>query len=150
MGLSLLQDGVQLGRLHNIALDLELSAHEESLGVGIAGNELAEVVVGEGEGDYLTFHVLVNGTENSTGNSPKPGFGGSFGRGTKGGRGKLTSRLGTSAIADLASLLEVNVPALRLAGLVLQGKGKDSIALLNGGLAVSLAGERGADGIKSR
>lgn len=51
-GLGLLQDGVQLGRLHDVALDLELAAHEQTLSVGLAADEGAEVLVGEGKDDY--------------------------------------------------------------------------------------------------
>lgn len=43
--LSLLQHGVQLGRLHDVALDLELAAHEEALGIGLALDELAKVLL---------------------------------------------------------------------------------------------------------
>jgi hypothetical protein len=52
LGLGLLENGLHLRRLHDVALDLELTAHEEPLGVGLAGDELAEVVVGKDEGDY--------------------------------------------------------------------------------------------------
>lgn len=51
LGLGLLEDGVELGSLHDIALDLELAGHEEALSVGLAGDELGKVGVGEGEGD---------------------------------------------------------------------------------------------------
>lgn len=47
------EDWLELGGLHDISLDLQLAAHEESLCVGLAGNELAEVLVGEREGDWL-------------------------------------------------------------------------------------------------
>jgi hypothetical protein len=49
--LGLLQDRLHLGRLHDVALDLQLAAHEQTLGIGLAGNELGEIGVGEGEGD---------------------------------------------------------------------------------------------------
>ena len=52
LGLRLLEDGVELGGLHDVALDLELARHEEALGVGLAGDEVAEVGVREGEGDW--------------------------------------------------------------------------------------------------
>lgn len=51
LGLSLLEDGLHLVGLHDIALDLELAGHEEALSVGLAGGELTKVLVGEGEGD---------------------------------------------------------------------------------------------------
>jgi hypothetical protein len=51
LALGLLHDGLHLGRLHDVALELELSGHEELLGVGLAGDELGKVGVGEGEGD---------------------------------------------------------------------------------------------------
>lgn len=47
------------------------------------------------------------------------------------------------ALADSALLLQVDVPALGLAGLVLEGEGKDGAALLDGVLAVGLAGGEG-------
>lgn len=50
-GLGLLHDGVQLGGLHDVALDLELARHEQALGVGLASDELAEVLLGKDEGD---------------------------------------------------------------------------------------------------
>ena len=50
--LGLLQDRLHLGRLHDVALDLQLAAHEQALGVGLSGHELCEVGVGEVEGDY--------------------------------------------------------------------------------------------------
>jgi len=49
--LSLLKHRVKLGRLHNVALNLELAAHEETLGVGLASDELAKVLLGEDECD---------------------------------------------------------------------------------------------------
>ena len=52
LGLGLLENGLHPRRLHDVALDLELTAHEEPLGVGLAGDELAKVVVGKDEGDY--------------------------------------------------------------------------------------------------
>lgn len=52
LGLRLLQHRVQLGRLHDIALDLQLARHEQALRVGLAGDELGEVIIGEGQGDY--------------------------------------------------------------------------------------------------
>ena len=60
-----------------------------------------------------------------------------------------TIGLGAKTGADLASVLEVNVPALRLAGLVLQGEGVDALGLLNGILAIGFVGERLADGVES-
>lgn len=51
LGLGLLEDGLHLQGLHGVSSDLELAAHEESLGVGVAGDEGAEVLVGEDEGD---------------------------------------------------------------------------------------------------
>lgn len=49
--LGLLQHGVQLGRLHDVALDLELAAHEEALGIGLALDELAKVLLREAQCD---------------------------------------------------------------------------------------------------
>jgi hypothetical protein len=52
LGLGLLQDRVQLGGLHDVALDLELSAHEKALRVGLAGDQAREVVFAENKSDY--------------------------------------------------------------------------------------------------
>jgi hypothetical protein len=61
----------------------------------------------------------------------------------------LTSWLLAEALADSALVLEVNVPALGLAGGVLQRKGKDGVALLDGVLLVGFAaGEGLVDGVK--
>ena len=54
LGLGLLEDGVELGGLHHVALDLKLARHEQPLGVGLAGNEGAKVGVREGESDCKT------------------------------------------------------------------------------------------------
>lgn len=60
-----------------------------------------------------------------------------------------TSRLGREALGSLALLLQINVPALRLARLVLEGEGKDGVALLNSILPVGVAGAEGrVDGIE--
>lgn len=50
--LGLLQDRLHLGRLHDVPPDLQLASHEESLGVGLARDEVGEVFIGEEEGDY--------------------------------------------------------------------------------------------------
>ena len=47
--LGLLEDGLHLGRLHHVALDLELAGHEQALGIGLAGDEVGKVLLGEGE-----------------------------------------------------------------------------------------------------
>lgn len=52
LALGLLKDRFHLGGLHDVALDLELAAHEQALGIGLAVDELVEVFVGEVEGDY--------------------------------------------------------------------------------------------------
>lgn len=53
------------------------------------------------------------------------------------------------ASADCALLLEVNVPAGRLAGLVLEGEGEDGLAVLDGVLAVGFAAaQSGVDGLE--
>lgn len=52
LGLGLLEDGLHLGSLHDVALDLELAGHEEALGLGLAGDELAKVLVGERQSDW--------------------------------------------------------------------------------------------------
>lgn len=66
-------------------------------------------------------------------------------------RQRPTSRLVSETLANLAGLLEVDVPVLRLASLVLQGKSKDGLALLDGILPLGLVGvERVVDGVKGR
>ena len=55
LALSLLEDRLHLGRLHDVALDLELAAHEQTLSVGLASHKGGEVCVREGEGDCSTI-----------------------------------------------------------------------------------------------
>jgi hypothetical protein len=57
LGLGLLQDGLHLGSLHDVALDLELAGHEQALGVGLAADEAGEVGIGQGEGDCVFFEI---------------------------------------------------------------------------------------------
>jgi hypothetical protein len=52
LALGLLKNGLHLGCLHNVALDLELTAHEQALGVGLAGDKLSEIGIGERQGNY--------------------------------------------------------------------------------------------------
>lgn len=59
LGLGLLEDGLHLGSLHDVALDLELAAHEETLGVGLAGDEGTEVLIRKVEGDCIEQKLLV-------------------------------------------------------------------------------------------
>lgn len=61
---------------------------------------------------------------------------------------KLTSRLLSGAFADGARVLQVDVPAVGLAGGVLEVEGKDGLALRDGVLLVGIAGESGADRIE--
>lgn len=49
LGPGLVENGFQLGSLHNIALDLKLARHKQALGLGLAHNKLAKVFVGETE-----------------------------------------------------------------------------------------------------
>ena len=60
LGLGLLQDGVQLGGLHDISLNLKLAAHEQALGVGLAGDELTKVVIRELQGHCCRKNVSMN------------------------------------------------------------------------------------------
>lgn len=60
LALSLLEDRLHLGSLHNVALDLELTAHEQALGVSLAGHEGGEVCVGESEGDCTTVNISID------------------------------------------------------------------------------------------
>ena len=55
----------------------------------------------------------------------------------------LTCRLGSNTLADLARVLEVDVPAVGLASLVLEGEGEDGLSLLDGIRPVSVAGVQG-------
>lgn len=64
------------------------------------------------------------------------------------GQGQRDGGLGGQALLHGARLLEVNVPAVRLAGRVLEGEGEDGVALLDGVLAVGLAAEGRVDGVK--
>jgi hypothetical protein len=67
-----------------------------------------------------------------------------------GGMVMLTGRLLAEALANRPLVLEIDVPALGLAGSVLQCEGKDGVSLLDGVLAVGLAAGQGVvDGIKS-
>ena len=61
LALGLLKDRLHLGSLHDVALDLELAAHEQTLGVGLAGNQALEVAVGEVQGDYpILAHIYIS------------------------------------------------------------------------------------------
>lgn len=62
LGLRLLEDRLQLGGLHDVALDLHLAAHEHLLGIRLASDEVTEVLVGEDERDYV-------GRKSATGSS---------------------------------------------------------------------------------
>lgn len=61
---------------------------------------------------------------------------------------KLTRGLVPEPLADLALVLEVNVPALGLAGGVLEGKGEHGVALLDGRLLLGGVAEGRVDGVK--
>lgn len=64
--------------------------------------------------------------------------------------GKLTGGLLAKTLANLALVLEVNVPLVGLAGGVLEDESKDGVALLDGVLAVSVAAGKGAvNGVES-
>lgn len=54
--LGLLQNGIELGGLHDIALDLKLAAHEQPLRVGLAGNEGREIRIGQDQGHFGHSH----------------------------------------------------------------------------------------------
>src|SRR6187551_461054 len=79
LGLRLLEDGLHLGGLHNVALDLELTRHEETLRVGLARDEALEVGIREGQGHFF-LSVSARQAPNS----------------------KLTRRLVPEALVDLA------------------------------------------------
>lgn len=53
LSLGLLENRLHLRSLHNVALDLELATHEQTLGVGLAGDEGRKIGIGEGKGDYV-------------------------------------------------------------------------------------------------
>lgn len=59
LALGLLEDRFHLGGLHDVALDLELAAHEQTLGIGLAVDELVEIFIGEVESDYHDGSSLV-------------------------------------------------------------------------------------------
>ena len=68
--------------------------------------------------------------------------------GRQGLRGEPTGGLLAEALANLALVLEVNVPALGLPSGVLKGEGKDSVALLDRILLVGGILERLVDGLE--
>ena len=136
LGLRLLQNGFHLGRLHDVALDLELPRHEKPLRVGLARDQLAEILVRERKGDYCRQMRTVSLFSTSSAQHRPVST-------------SLTRGLGSRPRADGALLLEVDVPALGLPGLVLQGEGKHGIALRDGIFPIGLAGlENGVDGLK--
>lgn len=60
-----------------------------------------------------------------------------------------TVGLFAEALADPSRVLEVDVPALGLAGSILQRESKDGVALFDGGLALGLvSGEGSVDGVE--
>ena len=64
-------------------------------------------------------------------------------------RPRLTVGLRAKTLADLASLFQINVPALGLARLVLECEGIDAVALLDGVLAFGIGGIEGlVDGVE--
>ena len=141
LGLGLLEDGVQLGGLHDIALDLELAGHEETLGVGLAGDESAEVRVGEVQGDCRQDSISKCDTKKKGGKNPSSVV--------VEHNEKHTSGLLAETLANGAALLQVDVPAVGLASSVLKVESKDGVALLDGILLVGLAGVKGSvDGVK--
>lgn len=131
LALGLLEDGLHLGRLHDVTLDLELAAHEQTLGVGLASHELLEVLVGEGESDYPSKISSASGLF---------------------GNMRLTISLAASrgsALAHLTLVLQVEVPALLLALGVLQVEGDDGLGRVDGVLALALVGLEGlVDGVE--
>lgn len=54
------------------------------------------------------------------------------------------------AFADLSSLLQIDVPVLLLACLVLESESEDRTALLDGVFALFVVGEGGCDQVESR
>lgn len=58
LGFGLFEDGLQLGGFHNVALDLELPAHEEALSVALALDEVAKVLFGEEKRDYSPARII--------------------------------------------------------------------------------------------
>lgn len=136
LGLRLLQNGFHLGRLHDVALDLELPRHEKPLRVGLARDQLAEILVRERKGNYCRQMRTVSLFSTSIAQHRPVST-------------SLTRGLGSRPRADGALLLKVDVPALGLPGLVLQGEGEYGIPLFNGVFTVGLAGlKHGVDGLK--
>lgn len=127
LGLRLLQDGVQLGRLHDVALDLELPGHEQPLCIALARDQVTKVGVGERK-RYCDFRVLSALHLPLRTNIPWL---------------RHTIGLLADALGDLALALQVDVPALSLAGCVLKGEGVDAVPLLDGIFLIGLAGVEG-------
>lgn len=63
--LCLLKNRLHLGGLHNIALDLQLSAHEQFLCIRLAADQRAKVLVAEGEGDVGLLALWCGSLSNS-------------------------------------------------------------------------------------
>jgi hypothetical protein len=131
--LSLLKHRIKLGRLHNVALDLELTAHEETLSVSLASDELAKVLLGENECNWrhicqsCMFRMRWSASES-----------------------RRTIRLCAGASSDLAGFLEVDMPAGLITARVLEGEGVDAVALLDGILAIGITGvDSRLDGVES-
>lgn len=132
--LGLLEDGLHLGGLHDITLDLQLAAHEQLLRIGLAGDELGEVLVGEVEGDcrecqrqFSSIWSAILDCDIRTG-----GLGTCWG----------------STLANGSGLLQVDVPAVLGAG-ALDVEGEDGTALLDGILALGLVNESRGDEVES-
>lgn len=90
--LRLLQHRLQLGRLHDVALDLELAAHKQPLRICLAQHQLAKLLVGKRQRDISLL------------------------------------ALWRRAFANSSRLLEIEIPLLFLASLVLEVEGEDGTA----------------------
>lgn len=128
----------QVNRLtfHNISLDLQLPTHKKVLCFRLATDQLAEVLITQGERHWNKFKI----DQFTTRLEQHPG-------GLVSGpvclaRTKLTVSLLASrrlALADFARLLEIYMPGFFLVLVVLQLEGEDGLALVDGVLSLRLA-----------
>lgn len=108
-----LQHHLRLGRLHHIALNLQLPTHEQLLRLRLPLHQLPKILITE------TQHHIA-----------------------------LGRALGLISLANSASFLDIDPPALGLAGLVLERERKDAVALLDGVLFSGFVVERGRDQVE--
>ena len=122
--LSLLENRLHLRSLHHSSLDLELTAHEQLLCIGLARNELGKVLIREVECDcYRMLSV------SSSLRPPRVW-------------GILTISLlptWSESLSNISSLLQIDMPCLLLSLCVLQVESEDGTSLLHCILLVLVA-----------